>query len=71
MHCAEHEADSDTSQECNQSTFGLGLGGEGSLEGINAAHLCYTGISIGNPLDAGASACGEASLVPQNCSTSL
>lgn len=55
-------------QECNQSTLGLGVGGDGTAEGINAAHLCYSSILIGNPVDMGASACGGGTL-PQNCST--
>lgn len=29
----------DIFQECNQSTLGLGVGGVGTLQGINAAHL--------------------------------
>ncbi|KAK4498078.1 hypothetical protein PRZ48_010734 [Zasmidium cellare] len=56
-------------EECNQSTLGLGVGGVGTPEGINGAHLCYSGILIGNPLDAGASSCNGASLLPQNCSS--
>lgn len=34
--------------------MGLGPG----LVGINAAHLLYSGISIGDPLDGGRSQCG-------------
>ncbi|KAJ9137151.1 feruloyl esterase A precursor [Pleurostoma richardsiae] len=36
-------------QDCNQSEIGIGIGNGG--RGINAAHLRYLGISIGNPLD--------------------
>ncbi|RYO76066.1 hypothetical protein DL766_003791 [Monosporascus sp. MC13-8B] len=42
-------------QDCNNSVRGTGLGAGGI--GINAAHLKYFGISIGNPLDRGAEAC--------------
>ncbi|RYO89513.1 hypothetical protein DL764_008566 [Monosporascus ibericus] len=42
-------------EDCNNSVRGTGLGAGGI--GINAAHLEYLGISIGNPLDKGAEAC--------------
>ncbi|RYP05627.1 hypothetical protein DL765_009776 [Monosporascus sp. GIB2] len=42
-------------QDCNNSVRGTGLGPGGI--GINAAHLEYFGMSIGNPLDRGAEAC--------------
>lgn len=45
----EHE------QDCNNSVRGTGLGANGI--GINAAHLEYLGVSTGNPLDGGATAC--------------
>ncbi|KAH6654824.1 Alpha/Beta hydrolase protein [Truncatella angustata] len=35
--------------DCNQSEIGFGIGNDG--RGINAAHLSYLGVSIGNPLD--------------------
>jgi len=41
--------------DCNNSVRGTGIGA--NLTGINAAHLVYSGISIGNPLDGGLSAC--------------
>lgn len=43
-------------QDCNNSVPGIGLGANGI--GINVAHLTYMGMSTGNPLDAGAAACG-------------
>ncbi|OJD35842.1 feruloyl esterase a [Diplodia corticola] len=41
--------------DCNNAVRGTGLGANGI--GINAAHLEYLGISTGNPLDDGATAC--------------
>lgn len=41
--------------DCNNSVRGTGLGANGI--GINAAHLEYLGVSTGNPLDGGATAC--------------
>lgn len=38
--------------DCNLSRYGFGIGNDG--RGINAAHLRYLGVSIGNPLDANA-----------------
>ncbi|KAF3020096.1 hypothetical protein G7054_g8909 [Neopestalotiopsis clavispora] len=42
--------------DCNQSEIGIGIGNGG--RGINAAHLKYFGISIGNPLDPNAACRG-------------
>lgn len=65
--CYQRQLTSD--KDCNNSTLGLGIGGVGTAEGINPAHLCYSGILIGNPVDAGASACNAVSILPQKCST--
>ncbi|KAK6062598.1 lipase [Seiridium cupressi] len=42
--------------DCNQSEIGFGIGNGG--RGINAAHLSYLGISIGDPLDPNAACRG-------------
>ncbi|KAH9211272.1 Alpha/Beta hydrolase protein [Leptodontidium sp. 2 PMI_412] len=41
--------------DCNNSVRGTGIGANAT--GINLAHLVYSGVSVGNPLDGGRSAC--------------
>ncbi|OCK79977.1 feruloyl esterase A precursor [Lepidopterella palustris CBS 459.81] len=45
----------DEPPDCNNSVLGTGLGA--NLTGINAAHLVYFGVVIGNPLDPGVTQC--------------
>ncbi|PSN73984.1 alpha/beta-hydrolase [Corynespora cassiicola Philippines] len=49
------QCEGDEPVDCNNSVPGTGLGANGT--GINAAHLRYFGISIGNPLNPGLTDC--------------
>lgn len=49
------KCEGDEPADCNNSVKGIGLGANST--GINAAHLLYFGISIGNPLNPGVTEC--------------